>query len=592
MLLWACGAVTDLEEMPELPREDAETWDARIEIGRPGQRIEIRASYLREFAEVQQVHAEGGVEVAFRQDEVIVSSMKAERLVLEHKRDRFGLAGGVVVQAGDSLVVEADTLVWEGADERLRIPGRLKVEFGQGWERGRNLISNMAVDEWTMESVEGHWHGRSGNNLVVRAERETSRRIEGQQLVVYDSVTVEYDEVRLTGSRATFKPEVNLFSFAGGVIGADSSFQFSAERADVDVEGERLLARGTVRYSGEGAELRAEVVEEDRRSSLLQAQGTPATYLQRARRIEARALDYQRHERVLTARGGVVFREDELELTAIGLRYARDGGQISAWREVVLQAPELQGDLTGDSLFFDLQQQVGLIRGEPLLRRVGKGGEELTFAAAILRFDLARSEIECEEDFILRAEGVEVNAGRGVVQADSARVLVVDGVELDQLDAERGYRSLLRADSMIVELADQQVERIAIPGRIYGQVEAEGRDQWIEGRGARVFMVAGDLNRVEVDAEADVTHRYRQKDEVSRFSGREMTLYFDAGGLRRALVTGQAELVTRLQDEWGEAAVNEVGGDQLEIHFADGSISEVRIGPDIEGSYYPPEKEP
>jgi hypothetical protein len=71
-----------------------------------------------------------------------------------------------------------------------------------------------------------------------------------------------------------------------------------------------------------------------------------------------------------------------------------------------------------------------------------------------------------------------------------------------------------------------------------------------------------------------------------------MTLYFDAGGLRRALVSGQAELVTRLQDEWGKAAVNEVGGDQLEIHFADGSISEVRIGPDIEGSYYPPEKEP
>ena len=100
-------------------------------------------------------------------------------------------------------------------------------------------------------------------------------------------------------------------------------------------------------------------------------------------------------------------------------------------------------------------------------------------------------------------------------------------------------------------------------------------------------MAAGDLERVEVDADADVTHRHPQKDEVSRFHGRKMTLYFDTEGLRRALVSGAAKLVTRLQEEDGEVAVNEVGGEKLEIHFTDGSISEVRIGPDIEGSYYP-----
>ena len=115
---------------------------------------------------------------------------------------------------------------------------------------------------------------------------------------------------------------------------------------------------------------------------------------------------------------------------------------------------------------------------------------------------------------------------------------------------------------------------------------------WIEGRGGRVFMVNGNLQRIEVDAEADVTHRHPEKDEVNRFHGRQMTLYFAAEGLQRALVSGAAKLVSRLQEEDGEVAVNEVSGEALEIHFAAGSIAEVRIGPDIEGSYYPPEQEP
>ncbi|MDP7640312.1 MAG: hypothetical protein QGG73_11460, partial [Candidatus Hydrogenedentes bacterium] len=317
--------------MPEVPAADAEAWDARIEIGRPGHRIEIRAAYSREYSEAQQVCAEGGVEVVFRNDEV-TSTLTAERLVLEHKRDRFGMGGGVVLRAGDSLEVQADTLVWEGEEERLRIPGTLRVELGERWERGRNLISNFAVDEWTMERVEGHWRGHGGKRVVVRAQRETSRRGTGdRQVVLYDSVAVEYDEMRLLGPRAIFRPEASYFSFVAGVNGSDSLFQFSAARADVDMEAERMVARGAVRYSEKHAALSAEVVEEDRRLSILQAKGTPATYIQGARYIEALELDYRRDERLLAARGAVVFREQDMQLTAAELRYERDAGKVGAW---------------------------------------------------------------------------------------------------------------------------------------------------------------------------------------------------------------------------------------------------------------------
>ena len=162
---------------------------------------------------------------------------------------------------------------------------------------------------------------------------------------------------------------------------------------------------------------------------------------------------------------------------------------------------------------------------------------------------------------------------------------------LEERDSERDYRSRLLADSMIVALADDQVEWIAIPGHVSGQIEVGDRHSWIEGQGGQVFMVDGDLERVEVSAEADVTHRRAENEEINRFRGQQMTLYFDAAGLRRALVKGAAELVSRLQED-EEVSVNEVSGEELDIRFDAGSLAEVQVGPEIEGRYYPPAEEP
>ena len=583
VMLWACGAGEVPEEPLQIPEVDGEAWDAHIEIGRPGHRIQIRADSLREFSKSEHIVATGGVEVAFRSDKA-VSTLRAERLVLEHKRDRFGLAGGVVLRAGDSLEVQADTLLWENAQEQLRIPGALRVEVGEGREWGRNLTSNFAVDAWSLESVEGRWRGEDETEVEVRAKREESRRIEGTQEITYDTVEVHYDGVQLTGPRATFVPQTRRFDISGGVEGADSLAQFAADEVSVDAEKQRLVAQGAVRYREEDAELRAAEVEDDRNAALLQARGEPATFVQGERQIEARQLAYARSGRELRAQDGVVLRAGERKLTAQTLRYTRDG-QVHAEGAIVLKTPELDGSLAGDSLFFDLEQEAGWLRGTPSLRQ-----HELVFAASVLRFDLVQGQLVGTGGFTLRAEGLEVAAERGAYEADSTRVLVAEGVVLEERDGERDYRRLL-ADSMVVALADSQVEWIAIPGQVSGQIEVGDRHSWIEGRGGQVFMADGNLERVEVSAEADVTNRRAENEEINRFRGQQMTLYFDASGLRRALVKGAAELVTRLQED-EEIAVNEVSGEELDIHFAEGSLAEVRVGPEIEGRYYPPAEEP
>lgn len=583
-VLWACGAGEVPEEPLQIPEVDGEAWDAHIELGRPGYRIQIRAAYLREFSKSEQVVATGGVEVSFRGDEA-VSTLRAERLVLEHKRDRFGVAGGVVLHAGDSLEVQADTLLWESVHEQLRIPGALRVEVSQGREWGRNLTSNFAVDAWSLEAVEGLWRGRDGAMVEVRAQREESRRVEGVQEIAYDCVEVRYDGVKLTGPHATFLPEARRFDLTGGVEGADSLAQFAADEVAVDAEKQRLVARGEVRYQEEEAELRAAEVEEDRNSALLQARGEPATFVQGERQIAAHQLAYSRSDQKLTAQGGVVLRAGARELTAQTLRYTRDG-QVHADGAIALKAPELDGSLAGDSLFFDLEQEAGWMRGAPSLRQ-----RELVLTAPVLRFDLVRGRLAGTGGFALRAEGLEVAAVRGAYEADSTRVLVAEGVVLEERDDERDYHSRLMADSMVVALADSRVEWIAIPGQVSGQIEVGDRHSWIEGQGGQVFMADGDLERVEVSSEADVTHRRAENEEINRFRGQQMTLYFDAGGLHRALVKGAAELVTRLQED-EEVSVNEVSGEELDIRFVEGSLAEVRVGPEIEGRYYPPAEEP
>jgi len=593
-LVWLlhCGPIEDEEVAPAAPPVDREGWNVKLELSEPGLRIDIQAAYVRDDLERQMAYADSGVLVSFR-DAGGSTQVQARRLTLDHRADRIGLGGGVVLSAGDSLQVQADTLIWDGEEERLWVPGKLRIVADAGEEQGRELRTSAAVREWSMEGVTGTWRSREPGadyEVRLRARRERSRRAGEGLVVVYDSVEVECDGALIRSARARYSQAEGFMFFLDGVSGADSAREFRAREMDFDLGGRQTAARGAVEFSEPDLDLQADEVVEDREREHLQARGKPARFAQEQRLIEAGLLDYAEASGRLEASDQVVFREAARTLRAARLVYRSAPDSLHAAGNVSLQAPEFDGMMSCGSLTYDLETEQGTLTQDPVLRRAAGDGEELTIRAPELRFDLRRQLLAGEGEFRMAAGDLNLRADRGRYEAETERLLLAGGAALDQKKAAEDYRSQIQADSMVVQLEGGEVGWIQLPGEVKGTIESSAqRRNWIRGRHGRLFFQERRLQRVELESNADVTHRHLGKDQVSRFRGAEMELHFDADGLRRVWVGGGAELLSRLPPEDGdeEAAINRVEGEELEILFEDGTIAQVRMGPAIEGRYYP-----
>ncbi len=595
LYLLHCAPLEKEQAKPEIPSADAEARQVLLQVQRPDMRLQIRAAWVSEYRESQIAQASGGVEVIFfdAQNQVGVQ-LRAERLTLDHRSGDLGLAGGVVLSFGDSLEVQSDTLVWDGRQERLRIPGVLTVVSAEGREQGRDLEMDAGADAWQLSDVVGRWSfAQDAEPVQVRASKERSQRIDGALRINYEDVELRFEGVSLRGPVAEWVPGERRAFFSGGVEGADSSGHFVAREVEVDLDARRLLARGEVESQRGAARLLAAEVEELWQQRQTLASGMPARFVQAARHIEARHLHYAHDGEVLQADSQVVFSEDGRLLAAQHLVYEGINERLSATGFVALRDPGFEGTLRGARLVFDLRDERGYLLGEPVLKRDGDGGE-LLLSADSLHFDLAAKELGGVGNFVLQSGELNAHSRTGTYRTEAdtmTQVVLVGAVELEQRDDDGDYHSRIEADSLLVLLEGTRASKVVIPGALKGFVEmGEGRTSWLEGRGGRVWFESGRLQRVELDAEADVTYRHLGKGEVSRFRGRRMFLYFDEDGLHRVRVEGDAELVSRLVRDGDQPAINEVSGEELQIDFVEGSIVLVEIGPEIEGSYFPPKK--
>lgn len=598
--LMHCGPAAEENSQPIVPPVDRESWEVELELHQPELRVSIQAAYVADDLSRHVARADSGVQVSFRSSvDERHTRLTAQRLTLEHQTDRISLGGDVELRAGDSLEVQADTLIWEGMDQRLWVPGILRITTLSGWERGRDLRTGFALEEWSMEEVTGRWSGREQGgdyDLEIQAKREVGRRV-GGFAIVYDSVEVEYDGALIRSPWASFSEAEELLHFRQGVSGIDSTRRFVARELRAELGMQRLVARGGVEFTEAGDDssgfaLAADEVEEERRTGQLVARGDPAVFVQGERRIEAEQLSYGQNEEQLAAAGSVLFSEGERRLDAERLDYDRRRELLTAEGKLELQMPEFEGKMRCGALTYDLASGEGTLGEEPVLQREAEEGE-LEIRAGIMRFELESRILSGETPFSVAAGDLEVRADSGLYRAGEEQLALVGGVILRQERSDDEWRSRIQADSMVVQLEEGAVVWIELPEKVEGNIESSARRvTWIRGEQGKIHFAGERLERFDLERNADVTYRDLEREKISRFRGQKMELYFDAEGLRRAWIGGGARLVSRLlaEEEGGKVAANQVEGEELEILFEDGAIVQVQMEAEIEGRYVPEEK--
>ena len=587
LLLGHCAPIESNRAEVDIPDVDAETAGVSLQLRRPGSRLEIRADLVREYSEEQRALATGNVQLEFfdgaGQPGV---ALLAQRMHLYHQDGAIDAVSDVFLQSSDSVIVYADSLRWEPEFERIVIPGALRIELADGTEKGRGLETDLSADAWVLYDVEGHWEW-DGGAVAIWADRERSQRFEGGIQVRYEQVQLHVEDMQLNSPLAHWMPDLRQLSLDGGVEGVDSSGTFSAQQIDIDVQKDLLRARGRIRVRRGAVLLEAnEWIEEwPKRHSAVR--GDPARYARGARSVEAQHLTYARDAESIDARGAVLFAEGTRRLSASTMVYDHRAEELVAGGGVSVAGSEWKGILRSDSLYFNLNKERGVLLGHPHLRSIEEN--DLHLSADSMHFDMSARTIEGVGRCQLTSGSVRVDAKRGRFAVADNQVVFVGSVFLREIAADTHAKYHIESDSMTVQLADGVVTEVYAGGAFKGRVVVSTGDatSWLAGSRGIVALEDDQLSAVTLEHDADVTYRHISKDQVSRFRGNKMLLYFNTEGLQQVRVEGSAMLESRLARAARDIAINSVEGEEMDIYFANGLLVRVEVGPKAEGTYLP-----
>lgn len=583
--LWACGGGPEGEPAPPAPPAgaDRELWGVRLEWYQPGSTARVAAPYLRDDEEQQTSWADSGAQVAFYDSlGQLRSQVSAGLLALDRSTGQWTLGRGIVATAPESLEVRADTLVWEQQTGKLSIPGRVSLRLPEGSEEGEGLQAGMDFAEWNLRQVRGRWRGE-GYEVSLAARSESGHRQGGAISADYDSLSLDWDGVRLQAGRASYAGGQGRLYLSGGVQGADTARTFAATELDCWLAEQEVVARGQVQLEERELHLWADELRQQRRAGTWQGWGEPARIERGERSIQARLLSYRQEGDQVEAVGEVVFREGERRLAAGKLRYGHRAGQLEAGAEVTLRDPAFEGVASGSQLSFDLDTQQAQLRGNPRLQR--HSGEELRLSAGQLDFDLKARELRGRQGFEVQGRDSRLHAQEGWYRSDLEELHLGGEAQLQYGQAD--LHTVLRADTFAVRLREGRLEQIAAPGPLKGTFQIlPDQAGWLEAGQGTAVLEGGELARLELGGRAEVVRQHQG--EASRFLGRQLTLFFAQGHLQRVVIEGEAELWARLREAGRPPALNHVKGEKLEVLAAEDNTFEMSGSA---GTYYRPAEE-
>lgn len=588
-----CGGERSEQVAPEIPDADRESWGTRLAVRRAGgYALHVETAYQRYYAATQMTLADSGAQVELRDSTgTVLARISASRMALEHARGRAGLAGAVRVDAGDSLVLQSDTLVVELDGERVWGPDSLEIRLPDAGSRGLRLRADLDFTRWSLEEVKGYW-GQGRERLDVQAHRQEISQTDEGTVVELDGVQVESDGWRLVGPAARYLRASGRVVFAGGVSGEDGDRRFRADSLEYIPSTRHARGWGVVEVQEADLDLRADTFVEERDRGFWTVAGAPARLSQGARRLTAGAFRYERASGRLRADTAATFAEGGRQLQAARLDLERSNDRLRAGGAVRLHDAQWGGEARADSMDYDLKAERLHLYGAP--RFVGTlAGADTAGAQDSVRFAAARMEAVFSVEELHGTGGVEattaaweVTAAEGWLRYGAGEFVVAGDAVLRQEGRQ------VVGDTARVLLEGGRVVEAAFPATLQARLAAADSQQcWLAAQAGRLYFNEGRLARAELEGEVLLTQRRLGADEVNRFSGGRMRVGFDAQGrLLDLRVEEKAEVRSRLKtDTQGRAAGNVTRGEAIDIAFEEGEMQAIRILA-AEGVYVPSDK--
>jgi LPS export ABC transporter protein LptC len=154
--LCACSQIeptAQSKDLPELTDREMWNWSTRV-MDRGRSRAHLRAGHFVQAKETGPAEFAGGVAIVFFNTHGdTVSTLSADRGVIDATGEDMKVYGSVVVIARDSTQLHTDSLRWNRDLDRIIGEGQVRIVRPDGWETGIGFDASSDLKQWTLKQV-------------------------------------------------------------------------------------------------------------------------------------------------------------------------------------------------------------------------------------------------------------------------------------------------------------------------------------------------------------------------------------------------------------------------------------------------------
>jgi lipopolysaccharide export system protein LptA len=567
------------------PLEDFEAHGVSLHVVRQTEKSEIFASEFREFFKDGVSIASGDVRIILRNmEDAITAEFTSDFLQLDHQSGRWFLNGGVEVQMQHDIVIYSDSLIWDIELDQLRIPDNLLIEYPNGREEGVDFQTDLSTQNWQFSDVNGYWISSDvDDSIQVRAGIGHGHFVKGNPQIFYSDVRLKILGMELFGSEAYWETESFLLALSGGVRGRDGETYFGAEQMEVNVQERRFVAKGAVFISRDSVRLSGDGWKEDRFLGATEVWGAPARYLRGLANIQGRRMNFKEQEDVLLIDSMAIFEDTGYYIAAQKMTFDGNQQTLVAKNDVKMQTSNWDGILKGKDLMLNRQDERGLINGDPYLVFPE---EDVLFRADSIGFDGVKNQVTGLGSVIFENRSLKVESDKAILSLDGVQITFYEDVKLEENGTENDYSYRMLVDTLSVDLVDGKFIQADLVGNFNGRFDVKsGYIGSMLGSEGTVIFSDGNLGEIELVKDANLIYGRREIGEENRFQGEKIKLFFNNQGLSHVHVDGSAEFFAQSGESNESGGVNHVFADEIDIHFRDGRMDNIVIGPSAQGVY-------